>query len=225
MPKLKVKEPLQFSATHSRHSQSPRKARLVMDMVRGKSVVDALTILKFTHNRAARHIEKLVKSAAANAEDHSNRGNLGVDAEQLVLSEAMVGVGPNLGRWRPVSRGASHRYKRYRCNLSVKLCRPDDLEALKFYRRIVSQKLRVDRIKDLKGLEIVGAATETAPAKTEEPKKEEAAQEKPADEAPKKKAPAKKAASKKKTAKNSTSKKPSKKTASKKDDDKSEEGK
>ncbi|NUQ35613.1 MAG: 50S ribosomal protein L22 [Planctomycetaceae bacterium] len=157
MSKTKVKAPLTFSATRKGLRQSARKARLVMTLVRGKHVPEALGILKFTHNRAARHIEKLINSAVANAENQSNRENLGIDGKELVICEAMVGDGFSFARWRSRSRGSASRYKRYFCNLYLKLCRPDDVDALKLYHTITSQKRRVDRIKDLKGLEVVAA--------------------------------------------------------------------
>ena len=157
MSKKDVKEPLTFSASHTRLRHSPRKARLVMELVRNKPVTEALNILKFTHNRAARHIEKVIKSAIANAEDQSNKRNLNINPDELVVCEGMVGDSITFSRWRPRSRGSAAPYKRYFCNLYIKLCRSSDLEALKLYRTIKSQKLRVDRIKDLKGLELVGA--------------------------------------------------------------------
>lgn len=163
MGKLKVKAPRQFEATLRRLRHSPKKAKLVMDMVRGKNVVDALNTLKFTHNRAARHIEKTIRSAMANAEDLSNRDGLGIDAESLVVCEARVEESIILKRWRPRSRGMANPMARRFSHLHIKLIRPEDLEALQLYRKIVSQKLRVDRIDDLKGLEVIGGEAKAEP--------------------------------------------------------------
>ncbi|MFB3779694.1 MAG: 50S ribosomal protein L22 [Bryobacteraceae bacterium] len=82
---------------------SPRKARLVIDAIRGKYVKEALAILQFTPNYAARLIEKVVKSAAANAEN-----NFHMDGENLKVSQAMVDGGPNVMkrlRHAPMGRG------------------------------------------------------------------------------------------------------------------------
>jgi len=157
MGKMQVKSPRQYEASFKRLRQSPKKAKLVMELVRGKNVVEALNTLKFTHNRAARHIEATIKSAMANAEDLSNRDNTGIDANSLVVCEARVEDSLRLKRWRPRSRGMANPMKRRYCHLRIKLIRPEDLEALKLYQKIQSQKMRVDRIKDLKGLEVVGA--------------------------------------------------------------------
>lgn len=82
---------------------SPRKARLVIDAIRGKDVKEALAILRFTPNYAARLIEKVVKSAVANAEN-----NFHMDGENLRIAQAMVDGGPNIMkrlRYAPMGRG------------------------------------------------------------------------------------------------------------------------
>lgn len=82
---------------------SPRKARLVIDEIRGKDVHEALAILQFTPNLAARLIEKVVKSAVANAEN-----NFRMDGENLKVAVALVDGGPNTMkrlRYAPMGRG------------------------------------------------------------------------------------------------------------------------
>ena len=85
---------------------SPQKARLVVDLIRGHSASDALTILRETNKRVAPQLEKLLRSAIANAE---NTG--GVDVDELVVSEAYVNEGPRLYRMRPAPMGRGHRYR------------------------------------------------------------------------------------------------------------------
>ncbi|MFR4697586.1 MAG: 50S ribosomal protein L22, partial [Streptococcus salivarius] len=68
---------------------SPRKTRLVLDLIRGKNVADAIAILKFTPNKAARIVEKTLNSAIANAEN-----NFGLEKANLVVSEAFANEGP-----------------------------------------------------------------------------------------------------------------------------------
>lgn len=80
---------------------SPRKTRQVADSIRGKGVGDALNILALTPRKAARLIEKVLKSAMANAREKGGRDELDV----LVVSEIQVGQGPTLKRWLPRARG------------------------------------------------------------------------------------------------------------------------
>ena len=83
---------------------SPRKARLVIDAIRGKDVKEALAILKFTPNRAARLIEKVVNSAAANAENNHH-----MDGDNLKVAVAMVDGGPMMKRLRYAPQGRGYR--------------------------------------------------------------------------------------------------------------------
>src|SRR6266704_4106076 len=79
---------------------SPRKARLVVEHIRGRTVPEARTVLAFTPRAAAREIEKLLKSAVSNAE--ANHGLLG---DELRVSAAYVDEGPTMKRWRARARG------------------------------------------------------------------------------------------------------------------------
>lgn len=79
---------------------APRKCRIVIDLIRGKSVNEALNILKFVPKRASKPIEKVVKSAAANAEHNYN-----LNKDALVITEAFVDGGPVLKRFQPRQRG------------------------------------------------------------------------------------------------------------------------
>ncbi len=79
---------------------SPRKVRIVMDLIRGKSVADALAILKFTPKRGAVLITKVLNSAVANAEN-----NFDMDAENLFVTKCFVDQGPTIKRIHPRSRG------------------------------------------------------------------------------------------------------------------------
>ncbi len=79
---------------------SPRKVRLVVDLVRGKTVDEALAILRFVPRRAADPVSKALRSAIANAVH-----NFELDEDSLVVAEAFVDAGPTLKRWRPRARG------------------------------------------------------------------------------------------------------------------------
>ena len=81
---------------------APRKVRLVIDLIRGKSVGEALSILNFTTRAASPEIEKVLKSAIANAEH-----NYDLDIANLVVSEAYVNEGPTMKRFRPRAKGSA----------------------------------------------------------------------------------------------------------------------
>lgn len=84
---------------------SPQKARLVVDLIRGMAVEDALTTLKTTNKAVAPTIAKVLQSAVANAEDLGD-----VDVDELKVSEAYVNEGPRLKRLRPAPMGRAYRY-------------------------------------------------------------------------------------------------------------------
>jgi large subunit ribosomal protein L22 len=95
---------------------SPRKARLVVEHIRGRSVPEARTVLAFTTRAAARDVEKVLRSAIANAE--ANHGLVGDD---LYVSAAYVDEGPTLKRWRARARGRAARIRKHTCHITVKL--------------------------------------------------------------------------------------------------------
>jgi large subunit ribosomal protein L22 len=95
---------------------SPRKARLVVDHIRGRTVPEARTVLAFSERAVAREIEKVLRSAVANAE--ANHGLVGDD---LVVSAAYVDEGPMLKRWRARARGRVARIRKRTCHITVKL--------------------------------------------------------------------------------------------------------
>ncbi|MDD2553150.1 MAG: 50S ribosomal protein L22 [Desulfotomaculaceae bacterium] len=87
---------------------SPRKARQVVDLIRGKKVSEALAVLRYTPQRASEVVTKVVKSAAANAEN-----NLQMDREELYVTSCYVDQGPSFKRYRPRAQGrADIRLKR-----------------------------------------------------------------------------------------------------------------
>ena len=95
---------------------APRKARFVIDAIRGLHVQDALDILKFTPNSAAKAIEKVVKSAMANAEN-----NLHISGDGMRVSEARVDEGPRLKRIQPRAMGRAYRILKRTSHISVVL--------------------------------------------------------------------------------------------------------
>ena len=96
---------------------SAQKARLVVDLIRGKNVAHALAILQFTHKRAAGVISKCLKSAIANA---TNRFE-DLDVDRLYVSEAYVNEGPRMKRVRPAPMGRAYRYQRRLAHIVIKV--------------------------------------------------------------------------------------------------------
>jgi len=95
---------------------SPRKARLVAEHIRGRSVPEARTVLAFTPRAAARELEKVLRSAVANAEANHN-----LVGDDLFVSAATVDEGPVLKRWRARARGRAVRIRKPTCHITVTL--------------------------------------------------------------------------------------------------------
>ncbi|KJS85050.1 MAG: 50S ribosomal protein L22 [Peptococcaceae bacterium BICA1-8] len=93
---------------------SPRKARQVMDLIRGKGIFDAYAILKFTPNKGAELIEKVLKSAASNAEN-----NYEMDVDSLVVSRCYVDQGPSLKRIKPRAMGKADSIRKRTSHITV----------------------------------------------------------------------------------------------------------
>ncbi len=100
---------------------SAQKARLVVDMIRGKNVNEALAILQFANKRAAAHVEKCLRSAIANATEKAERQNVAVDPDDLVVKTCFVDMGPtkHRRRVRPAPQGRAYREQRHFCHVTV----------------------------------------------------------------------------------------------------------
>lgn len=94
---------------------SPQKARLVVDLIRGKNAGEAINILKFTKKRVSHEVEKVLRSAISNAEQKSEN----LDVDRLVVSRAYVGDGPRAKRIRPAPMGRAFRYQRRMSHITV----------------------------------------------------------------------------------------------------------
>jgi large subunit ribosomal protein L22 len=94
---------------------SPQKARLVVDLIRGKRAADAINILRFTKKRVTYAIEKVLRSAISNAEQQSET----VDVDRLVISKAYVSDGPRAKRIRPAPQGRAFRYQRRMSHITL----------------------------------------------------------------------------------------------------------
>ena len=97
---------------------SARKARIVLEHIRGRSVPEARTILAFTQRAAALEIEKVLRSAVANAETNPL---LHWNGDDLVVQAAYADEGPTLKRWRPRARGRVNRINKRTCHITIEL--------------------------------------------------------------------------------------------------------
>jgi large subunit ribosomal protein L22 len=97
---------------------SARKARLVTDLIRGRSVPEARTILAFSNRAVAKDVEKVLRSAVANAETHPS---LHWQGDDLVVVAAFADEGPTLKRWRARARGRVARIRKRSCHITIEL--------------------------------------------------------------------------------------------------------
>ena len=96
---------------------SPQKARLVVDMIRGKQAGAAITTLRTTNKRIAPTVEKVLQSAIANAQNRKED----LDVDKLFISEAYVHDGPRMKRVRPAPMGRAYRYQRRMSHIVIKV--------------------------------------------------------------------------------------------------------
>lgn len=106
---------------------SPRKARLVIDLIRGQNVSHALSILKFTDKRAALPIAKCLNSAIANATYLAEQQNIAIDPDDLWVNLCYVDMGPtkNRRRMRPAPQGRAYREQRHYCHITIQVTSED----------------------------------------------------------------------------------------------------
>jgi large subunit ribosomal protein L22 len=97
---------------------SARKARVVLEHIRGRSVPEARTILAFTQRAAATEIDKVLRSAVANAETNPL---LHWNGDDLLVRAAYADEGPTLKRWRPRARGRVNRINKRTCHITIEL--------------------------------------------------------------------------------------------------------
>ena len=171
---------------------SAQKARLVVDLIRGKDVNHALAILRYSKKRAARGIEKCMRSAIANANEAAEKANVSIDPDDLWVRTAFVDRGPtkNLRRVRPAPQGRAYREQRHFCHITISLSNDEKPEPKTRNKPVPSTPEKPAKLAESKGRKRGGAAA--APRAKRSTAKTEAAEtaEKPA---------AKKASKKKKS--------------------------
>ena|SRR5687767_10600626 len=116
-----------FEAKHRFARIAPRKARLLMDLVRGRDVDDALSILRFSKQRASGMIEKVIRSAVANASEQDVAGS----RNALYVAKAWVDPGPTIKRFQPKDRGKAYSINKRTSHLVVAIDEREDGKAVR----------------------------------------------------------------------------------------------
>ena len=106
---------------------SPRKMRLVADLVRGEKVEKALQVLKFSNKEASRRLEKLLLSAIANWQEKNEEGN--IEEADLIIKEIRVDGGSMLKRLRPAPQGRAHRIRKRSNHVTIVLGAKDNTQS------------------------------------------------------------------------------------------------
>ena len=156
---------------------APRKARLTVEHIRGRTVPEARTVLAFTDRAAAREVEKVLRSAVANAE--ANHGLIG---DEMIVETAVVDGGPTMKRWRARARGRAARIHKRTCHITLTLT---TLEAVpeERQRRLVPRRSHeaepVADIPEVEETEVEETPVAEAETPTEPEEPEAAAEEKP----------------------------------------------
>lgn len=160
------------SARHIRGSA--QKARLVVDMIRGKNVNDALAILQFTNKRAANLVEKCVRSAIANASEAAEKANVAIDPDELWVKAAFVDRAKtkHMRRMRPAPQGRAYRERRHFCHVTVLLSNDEKAAANGKAGEAKPAKLAESKNRKRGGAAAAPRAKRAAPTKTEGAKKE-----------------------------------------------------
>ncbi len=110
-----------FKSTHKFARISPTKVRPLANLVRGKFVDEALDILRFQPQRGARMLEKVIKTALANAQDPEQNPGRIVDIHSLYITDARIDVGPTFKRMKPKGRGMAHILTKRMSHISVQI--------------------------------------------------------------------------------------------------------
>jgi large subunit ribosomal protein L22 len=162
---------------------SAQKARLVVDLIRGKDVNQALAILRFTRKRAAAHVEKCMRSAIANANEAAEKANIAIDPDDLWVRTAFVDRGPtkNRRRVRPAPQGRAYREQRHFCHVTISLSNDARPEAGKKPGKAEAVEAKPAKLAESKGRKRGGAvAAPRAKRATTKKAAPEASAEKPA---------------------------------------------
>ena len=159
---------------------SARKARLVTDLIRGRSVPEARTILAFSSRAVAKDVEKVLRSAVANAE---SRPDLHWQGDDLVVAAAYADEGPTLKRWRARARGRVARIRKRTCHITIELAQGSPVSAAPSMPAMAAPEPEpVEEPEALEEPEVLEEETPVAEEAVEEPQAEEPEAKEAADE-------------------------------------------
>lgn len=151
---------------------SPRKARLVIDLIRGENVGRALSILKFTEKRAADPIAQCLNSAIANATYKAEQENIAIDPDDLWINACFVDMGPtkNRRRMRPAPQGRAYREQRHYCHITIQVTSEEKPKTEKELRAEAAKakKAAAPKKEKKKAAPKASAKKDAAPAEVEE---------------------------------------------------------
>ena len=151
---------------------SPQKTRLVIDLIRGKNVADALAVLQFTNKRATENIEKCLRSAIANATHKAEQQNVAIDPDDLWVKTYFVDMGPHKHRRRvrPAPQGRAYREQRYYCHITIELSsdKPEGAKDGRKAKKAVTGTPKPRRAESKHNDTIPAATTNDAPMSVEE---------------------------------------------------------
>jgi len=158
---------------------SPRKARLVIDLIRGQNVSRALSILKFTDKRAALPISKCLNSAIANATFLAEQQNIAIDPDDLWVNLCFIDMGPtkNRRRMRPAPQGRAYREQRHYCHITIQVTseeKPKTEKELKIAAAMATRPVGKKLAAKAEAKAAGKAAAKKAPAEKTETKKAKA---------------------------------------------------
>ena len=159
---------------------SPRKTRLVIDLIRGRNVSQALSILKFTDKRAAQPIAQCLNSAIANATYKAEQQNVAIDPDGLWVKTCFVDMGPTKGRkrMRPAPQGRAYREQRHYCHITIEVTSEEKAKTEKELKIEIARAQRADAKKADGGEKKAKAPAKKAAEKKETKKAKEAVETK-----------------------------------------------
>jgi large subunit ribosomal protein L22 len=165
---------------------SAQKARLVVDLIRGKDVNQALAILRYTKKRAAGGIEKCMRSAIANANEAAEKANVSIDPDELWVRTAFVDRGPtkNRRRVRPAPQGRAYREQRHFCHITISLTNDAKPEAKASKSGGKTTEVKPAKLAESKGRRRGGAAAAPRAKRPAAPKAEVKAEKSETSEKP-----------------------------------------
>ena len=135
---------------------SPQKARLVIDLIRGRDVAQALAILQFTNKRATKPIAKVLRSAIANATYKAEQNNVAIDPDDLWIKSCFVDMGmhKNRRRLRPAPQGRAYQEQRHYCHITITVSTEGKPEEKEYAPKVKAENVDVGETNEKKSAKV-----------------------------------------------------------------------